>query len=257
LLLVNNTYKPLNYYVYGQTCDVFCTDPYVPLSETQLDFVGHALECARDACAPNPFLATLWTSGASGMSSNHGRLPTPIEERMMAFYAMSCGTKGLLYFDDTCQTKVTGPAGRSEDAPLWQELARINADVKALAPYLALSCPIGGPVETDKVWVRSLMCGPNVVMTVVVNKGHEIPYGTDAIPWRHRPAKRVSLVVPVPSHFKNVRVEEVRNGKLVAMESGRKVPTEFVAKGGEVRLNLDSVDTGRAFLITTGRGGRR
>jgi len=62
LVLVNNTYKPLNYYVYGQIADVYSTDPYVPLGGTQLDRVSGSLKVARDACTPKPLIATLWAT---------------------------------------------------------------------------------------------------------------------------------------------------------------------------------------------------
>ena len=242
LLLVDGTYKPAQWYVYGQCCDVFATDPYVPLGGDQLDYVAHALEVARDGGAPNPPIATIWAINEDVPAKRpRDRAPTPQEERMMVFYALGAGSKGLLYFADR-DGRSGEPTGVSHNQPVWAEIGKINADVKVLAPYLARSCPAGVPVEDEQVWVRHLMSGANAMVTIVVNKGHFIDYSTPTGIVTHRAAKNVSVSVPLPAHLRKVLVREVRQGKLV--------PVASRLRSGRVLIRLDQVDTTRVFVIT-------
>jgi hypothetical protein len=246
MLLVNNTYKPLNYYVYGQCVDIYCSDPYVPLGGDQVEYIAHALECARDASAPCPLLACLWASVEAPPPYHRAqaRPATPEEERLMAFYALGSGVKGVMYFADRDPKDISaGVTSVFHNKPLWDELGRINADIKALAPYLAIGCPAGVPAETDKVWYRSIMCGPSTMVVIVVNKGHHIGYNTNqGFAW-HMPSKDVSVSVPLPAQLRSSRIQEVRGGKLVSF-SGE-------TSRNELRLSLDAVDTARAFVISS------
>jgi hypothetical protein len=240
MLLVNNTYKPLNYYVYGQCMDIYCSDPYVPLGGDQCEYVAKAMECVRDASTPHPTIACLWatTEAPPPYRNAQARPPTPEEERLMVFYALGSGAKGVLYFADYDNP----PAGLGRDKDLWDEIGRINSDILALAPYLAIGCPAGPAVETDKFWYRSVMCGQDKMVLIVVNKGHHIGYNTQpGFAWNF-PAKDVGVSVPLPTHFKSCRIEEVKDGKLTPAQA------EFMR--GKMKMKLDEVDTARAFLIS-------
>jgi len=242
MVLTDNTYKPLNYYVYGQTSDIFCTDPYVPLSGDQVDLIAHSLEVARDACAPCPLVATLWVTSIGG-DPQKGRPPLPEEERIMVFYALGCGIKGLSYYADRdSKTKAEELSGVSHNKPLWEELGRINADVSVLRPYLSIGCPISVPQENEKVWSRSLLCGRDHMVVVVVNKGHYIAYNTKrAFAW-NIPASDVEITMSLPGHFRHCRIQEVKDGALI--------PAKGNVKRGKLHLTLDRVDTARAFLVS-------
>ena len=239
LLLVDNTYKPLQWYVYGQIPDVYCTDPYVPLNARQLDYVPHALEVARDASTPRPLVSVLWACGLDGKKPG-GRAPAPEEERMMAFYALASGVKGLAYFIDLTVTTGEGPfTGLSDIKPLWDEVGRINRDVGVLAPYLSIGCPMTPPQQNESVWWRALLCGRDHIVLIAVNRRHNTGFPGEII---HEPATDVQLTLSLPGNFRGCRVEEVKDGGLIKAEC------KF--KGGKLDLRLDKVDTARAFLIT-------
>lgn len=243
LLLVNNTYKPLGWYVYGQIADVFATDPYVPFSGDQIDIVPRSLDAALDACAPNPLVAVLWATHIDPGAGWSKRPPTPEEERMMVFYALGCGARGIGYFADF---DVETGEGRFYSASgickLWEEIGRINRDVAALAPHLSIGCPIPSAVEADDtVWARAIMCGPDSVALFVVNRGHYIAFNTaSTFAWR-RPAENVDVGVSLPEGFGAFRVSELQEGGWVA--------ANYQAGNGRLTLRLAEVDTARAFLI--------
>jgi hypothetical protein len=248
LVLVDNTFKPLNYYVYGQTPDVFSTDPYVPLNGRQLDYVPIAVDVARDACAPRPLVSVLWACGLAGESKRLGqRPPTAEEERMMVFYALGCGVKGIAYFADISSETGEGKfLGVSDIESLWAEVGRTNRDAQALAPYLSIGCPIPAALSNEKVWARALLCGPDHVVIIVVNRDHWIGFETKyEFAW-HTPAKDVRVSVPLPETFKACRAQEVRDGKLLPISDLGFRISDFP----RAELRLPSVDTARAFLIS-------
>lgn len=241
LLLVNNTYKPLNWYVYGQIADIYSTDPYVPLAGEQVERVPFSLAAAHDASAPHPLVGVIWAT--AGTNHKWGkRFPTIEEERMMAFYALGCGVKGIGYFADYEQHgDGEGLKAVSDNAPLWEEIGRINADTQALAPYLSTGCPIPWVGDTEKAWVRALMCGRDHMVVVAVNKGHRIGFCTsNEFAW-HFPAKNAAIDVPLPPHLTRCGVWEVKAGALA--------PLSADVKRGRLRLVLDELDTARAFVV--------
>lgn len=244
LLLVDNTYKPLNWYVYGQIADVFFTDPYVPLNGRQLDYVWHALDAARDASAPRPLVAVLWAcSLETGREKDYGRRPPSGKElRSMVFYALGSGVRGISYFIDLTQETGEGQfTGISDYPDLWKEAGNTNRDVAAAAPFLSAGCPAGGG-ESGGVWWRQIMCGPDTMAVVAVNTRHYIGYETRSFFEWHFPLENAEIACPLPRHFRDPRVREVRGGALVPAEAG--------VRTGVANLRMDTLDTARLFLIT-------
>ncbi len=245
LLLVDNTYKPLNWYVYGQIPDIFCTDPYVPLGGRQTDYVWRALECARDASAPRPLVAVLWACSLdSGAPRNFGRRPpTAREERVMAFYALGAGAKGIAYFIDlTSETGEGRFSGVSDHPELWEEVGRINRDIAILAPALAVACPAGPPQQQGTLWVRTLMSGRDRLVVTVVNTEHYIGYETQTIHSFHRPARDARVKVRLPAGSGDCRV--------VRVEGGRTSSAPFRRDGDTLEISVDRLDAAAAFLVS-------
>jgi len=247
ILLVDNTFKPANWYVYGQIPDVFSTDSYVPLGGRQVDYVWQAQETARDACAPRPLVATLWACGlrGSGAKSMGNNPPTPEEGRMMVFYAVGSGAKGISYFcnltDKTGEGQFTGLMDVKD---LYEEIGRANHDVTAISPYLSIGCPIGVPEKQGKAWVRALMCGRDKMVVVAVNTNHYIGFETKYETSWNIPAKDVVLSVPLPAQFGKVRVQEVQDGKLVDAKGQ--------VKAGKLQVEIGELVSARAFVVTKG-----
>jgi hypothetical protein len=243
LLLVDNTYKPLHWYVYGQIPDVYCTDPYVPLNGRQLDYVWRALDVARDASTPRPLISVLWGCSLDGKAKYGNNAPTPEEMRMMVFHALGCGVKGISYFIDMTQKTGEGQfTGLSDIKPLWEEVGRSNRDVAALAPYLSIGCPVPGSISGKDVWARSLMCGSDKLVVIAVNTNHYIGFETKYEYSFHEPAKDVELSIPLPRGFHEPKVQEVKDGTLV--------PSSGEVRDGALHLKVDILDTARAFVLS-------
>jgi len=243
LLLVDNTYKPLQWYVYGQIADIYCTDPYVPLNGRQLDYVWRALDVARDACTPSPLVSVLWACALDGKRKFGNNAPTPEEIRMAVFYALGCGVKGIAYFIDMSQKTGEGQfTGLSDIKPLWQEVGRTNRDVAILAPYLSIGCPVPGGVKVEGAWARAVMCGSDKLVVIVVNTKHYIAFETRNECSLHEVTRDVDVSIQLPPEFQCCKVEEINNGRLISMPGK--------VEKGALRLKLDVLDTARAVLIS-------
>jgi len=244
LLLVNNTYKPLNWYVYGQIPDIMSTDPYAPGNGRQLDTVRYHLSTAREASTPRPLIAVLWATSIEG-NNNTGRPPSPEEERMMVYYALGAGAKGVGYFADfDIETGEGKFYAASNNPPLWHEMGRLNRDMRCLAPYLSIGCPIPDFSVSDNkyVWTSTILCGPEEMVVIVVNEQHHIAYNTRDSVALHEIPLNVELKIPLPKGFGRCRVREIIDGN--------RLDTDFKRKRKEIIMNLDEVDTARAFLIS-------
>ena len=224
-LHIGGTFKPMQFYVYGQISDICGADNFVPLGGNQMEYVWHSYETARDAFAPKPMVTFLRTDGQGA-----GRPLSAEEIRIAAFYAIGCGAKGIVY------------EGKVTDTPLWREIGRINKDISALAPQLAIGCPAGPPSSKDSVWTRTLMCGRDRVVLVAVNTNYTIDYSLPGAPAATVPGRNVRLSVALPRNFRGAEVHEVRGGRLI--------PFDARVQSGELKLTLDELATARAFLIS-------
>jgi len=172
-LLINNTYKPANWNVYGELADIMSTDPYGTqdaISEITLYYVVEATQQALDACAPRPMFITLGSFVLKGKGFQ--RLPTPDEQRISLYYAIGCGAKGINYFIWGNDEMLTG-ISRSQE--LQQEIGRLNAEMQVCSPLLSISHPIKEKVITssdDRLWTRALLAGNDNMVVVVVNNSY-------------------------------------------------------------------------------------
>lgn len=245
LILCDNTYKPANWYCYGQIADVFGNDAYVTTMGKDFGYIPAALECARDASTPRPLVAVLWACSEGGRSRNWGgNNPLPEEERLNVFYSLGSGAKGISYFIDLTQKPGEGTlVGVTEFPALWAEIARINKDVRALAPYLAIGCPAGPAKIQGRAWTRSVMCGPDKLVFVAVNTQDIASKKGKVLTSFVKPLKDVKLSFELPTSFKNCAVSEVVGGKLV--------PVKVTVRDGKAYLALGELKAARAFVVSS------
>lgn len=245
LILCDNTFKPANWYCYGQIADVFGNDAYVTTMGKDFGYIPAALECARDASTPRPLVAVLWACSDGARNRNvGGNNPLPDEERLNVFYSLGSGAKGISYFIDLTMRPPDGNLyGVSEFPALWEEVGRINRDIKALAPYLSIGCPAGAARVQDKAWTRSVMCGPDKMVFVAVNTQDIASKKGKVLTSYVKPLKNVKLSFDLPPRFKGSAVSEVSGGTLV--------PAKATVKDGQVRMTLDELKAARAFVVSS------
>lgn len=240
MLLVDNTYRPGNFFTYGHIADVFDHDIYLrPAPGQAMDWeeVARRTELVRRACEPKPLWITLWL----GWGANYCRALTAAEERIMAFYALGAGAKGINYFlhSGGIYSIVTGmvKTGRkAEGEALWEGVGQLNRQLRWAGPWLVRAYPVAAEVEaTEGLWVRTLLSGPEGLVVILVNqqargtgKGYQpaplrnVRLRVEQLPWleevrvrRVTPGGFETLPVRTEGHRWEVRLPEVEEGEIL------------------------------------------
>ena len=243
LLVVDNTYKPDNWYVYGEIADILSTDPYGTadvINPGTLSYVVQSTETAAAACAPRPLIVIL--QAFYNMNAGFERMPDRIEERIMAYYAVGSGAKGIHYFWYPSEPpKLFGLRGR----PLWDEVGRINAELQLAAPLLSMGYPIAETVSTseDGLWHRALLCGRRSVIITLVNETYEYEdWRSDDGRYDIDLLEGVEVAVEVPPWMEVADVFEFTHQGPVRLP--------HAIDDGRVRVSAGEVDSGKMIVVT-------
>ena len=104
---------------------------------------------------------------------------TPEEKRIEFYYALAAGAKGISYWWFTPYGRYIGCGASDPSAKsMMQEMARLNAEARAVMPLLATACP--GAISGSKIdpfasssppWlmVRTLFAGTHTAILILIN----------------------------------------------------------------------------------------
>jgi hypothetical protein len=250
-IIINGTTRPLNWWVYGRFADIACFDPY-PINSYGADhaYVRESLSLVRQGAAPNRMYACLeafgWSPGQGVPAGARG--PIAAEYRQNVVQAIGAGAKGL-----TSWVYAAGAGGWEGNEVIAKEIANVNALIEHIEEDLLLGAPVAlaagdaGLVATgvvgeerwwkERVWVGSLLCGPD---TIVVAAANHIP-ASKPNPPTIEPAQNVTITVKLPDFLRQVAAFE-------ATENGL-VPFPCTVAGGKAVLRIASIESGRVFVL--------
>lgn len=253
LLNVDNTYKPENWYTYGQLTDLPCADPYYQeavqsvlasdptnwapyLKPTYVYGVGTIY---GSASAPKPMHLILHTCRLD-IASFPYRAPTPEEKRIEAYYAMAAGAKALSYWWYTPAGEYYGCGGNDPASKaLWKELGLVGAELRSAEPLIIRSCPAVVPTEAPRMlWVRTLLAGDDALAVIVVNDN----FSSDRLGTVIHPVENAVVKLQAPSWLNPAEIFELTK------EGTRDV--KWDAKDGATTLDLNTVAITRLVLIS-------
>ncbi len=267
LLNLDMTYKPQNWYIYGQVPDVLAADPYyqnrlrTAYQEhnerikvySKATYVYAVADVCQSACEPNPLHIILYScSHVDNKAKRRFRFPTPPEKRIEVFYALAAGAKGLSYWwytpADQGDKSAYGVGAAIEDgdpaaAALYREIGLLGAEVRTAGPLFLRSCPAEVPVETKgAIWTRTLLAGLDSLVLLVVNDQYtNHDKGTDI-----RPVEKAVASIKVPAWLKAADAFEVTS-------QGTK-DVKWTSAGAQAQLDLGKVDVTRLVMITADKG---
>ena len=242
MCLVDNTYRPGNYFTYAHVADIFDTDPYVsPAMEREVNFsfVAWATSLCRAAAAPRPVWITLWM----GWGANHCRAFTEPEERIMAFYALGAGARGINYYLHSGGSRsiwdgIRATGRREEGLALWEGVGRLNRQLARAGPWLARSCPVD-LVRTapEGVSASTLLVADEAIVLVAVNtlsvgKGEE---------FEAKPIADARATLALPPFLPATRAQ------LVSPEGLTELPAEV--EGGRMTIALPEFADGLLIVL--------
>lgn len=267
MLNLDMTFKPHNWYIYGQVPDVMAADPYYQARIRQTyyshperlglyvkaTYVYAVTRVCRSACEPKPLHIILYANRHMDNANNRQfRFPTPTEKRIEVYYALAGGAKGLSYWwyppadrgDSSAYGLGAAVTARDPDAmALMREVGLMGAEVRSVGPLITRSCPIELPLETKGViWCRSLLAGSDSFILLVVNE----QYANDRGGTVWEPIEQGARVaVDLPGWMKNVDVFEMSSEGTQDVTSRQ--------DGGKLDIDLGRVDVTRMIVVSTKR----
>lgn len=254
-LNVDLTYKPHNYFVYGQVPDILMADPYyqprlrtaywqhperVPLYRTAA-FVHVISAVVRSAAAPKPTHIILYANRYIDKPNNREfRYPTPDEKRIEVFYALAGGAKGISYWWFTPGKPACGLGGVGPEAEkLWREIGLLGAELRTAGPIIVRSCPAAVPVKAPAgVMVRELLAGLDTMVLIVVNEQHVNDERGTTI----TAIQDAEITVELPAWLQTADAFEIRTGGIGRVTTRK--------NGSQVTFELGTLTRPRMIVLT-------
>lgn len=215
LLTVDLTFKPANYYIYGPIADITNPDCY-PLSlGADATMVREVVETARLGAGPRPLTFTFQgvlegpRDPEAFAKLRFPRPAFPAEERIMMYYAIGAGARGLFnYIHCTENSDTRWSRGSGEFPEIWNEIGVVYRELEHVSPLLALAHPTQlATCSEPKLWLRTLLCGENAVVVIYVNDTYEQKRDS----FRYQPLREVRInleALPWMPHFQAFTVGE-------------------------------------------------
>jgi len=261
LLNVDLTYKPENWLTYGQLPDILALDPYyqMRLMDVYSRFPGalpmnchpyyvFALsELARWASQPRP-LHVILNSVSWRQGDDRFRFGTPEEKRIEFYYALAAGAKGISYWWFTPYGECYGCGSEEPEArAMMKEMARLNAEARAILPLLARSCP-GAPAG-EKIdpftlcrpsWLmaRTLFSGTDTVLAILVNRNHL----SDRVGTKYEPIPKAPIAFLKPPWMKEIHAYRFASGKM------EKIP--YTIEDRELKMDIMNIALTEILIFT-------
>jgi len=255
---LDQTFKPDNWYTYGQLPDIFAADPYYQsrLAEvyrtrphllpiyTKATFIEAVASICQSACAPKP-LHIILNSVQSVRGDWKFRFATPEEKRIEVYYALGSGAKAISYWWFVpLSGKGTGANGLGANTPeaaaLWREIGLLGAEARTAGPIITTSCPTNLSIEAPgRLWVRSLVAGLDTIVILCVNDD----YANDRLGTVFRPVEKAKVSVSLPAWLDSKSVFEITYAGTQDLASER--------AGSKINLDLGTVNVCRLVVITS------
>jgi len=262
-LNVDNTFRPENWYTYGQLPDILSIDPYSSprimgsywRNPNRLwlyvknTFVYGSARVAFSACEPKP-LHVILSVFRRIESERKFRFPTPIEKRIEVYYSLAGGAKGISYWWFVPGSKPRPDKGafdglgsaRSDPgaAKLWNEIGLLGAELRTAGPVIIKSCPVEIETKVSKsmLWPKCLLAGLDTMVLLVMNE----QYANDRVGTVYVPIDDATVTVELPTWLEATSVFEINH----------KGTQDIVWKVQDSALEVDlgTVDLTRMVVIT-------
>ena len=224
ILNVDSTFKPHNWYTYGQVADIFAADPYyqvrladsywvrpyqVPVYAKATYIYGVTSVC-QAGCEPKPFHCIL-NSTRKQDGTKIFRFGTPEEKRIEVYYALAGGAKQFSYWwftkaGATLDASNGMGANEPDAAALWREVGLLGAEARTAGPALVKSWPAQvGVTAPGNLWTRTLIGGLDTLVLICVNDD----YANDRAGTVVRPIDNAEVTVDLPAWLSPTSVFEI------------------------------------------------
>ncbi|MDE0297974.1 MAG: hypothetical protein OXN17_05040 [Candidatus Poribacteria bacterium] len=239
---------PANYFIHARGADISSSGDYAGQGAKQPIEVYNAVNALRWAAMPGGFNTLIYAAWEHSIGVP--RFPTPQEEKMMAYYCLASGGKGLCYYTyDDSKPEGSGDHGVEANPTLLSAIGQINLTVQTLTPLLLSAYPCDGIVSrhsvesednSDALWHRALLCADGTVILILVN--HD--FTSEKEKFTNTPLNDVRLELQLPPWE--------HHQMALAMDGNGIRELEFSTDGGDRSMTLYLPELITAELIVIG-----
>lgn len=207
--------KDLGCFFYGEIVDTFDMNPNAnptPFSSWN-QFQGKIgksaqllTQLAKKASEPRPFYTVAETyqdnnqTGLRPIQFNRNRWPTPDEERLLVYCAISRGSKGIFYRD----------ASSPSYPEMEREIERINKELRILRQFLKVGEPVTlAEVNDPKVEANTILSGEEAIILILINHDYNVTFEKADKPFTYTSKKGLVVRVRTPRWMKIKDVYDV------------------------------------------------
>jgi len=266
MLNLDMTFKPRNWYTYGQLPDVLSADPYYQARIRQA-YRGHpervqnyvkatsvyvVSRVCQSACEPKTLHIILYSvSPIDEDGKKQFRFPTPQEKRIEVYYALAAGAKGISYWWYTPSkgggkgSSAYGVGAASADSDpeaisLMREIGLMGAEVRTAGSIIGRSCPIEIPMQVKGVMrVNTLLSGLDTMIFIAVNE----QYANDRVGTVFRPIEKgAAFTIDLPNWLKPKDVFEINYQGVQDIK--------WQCPGSSLKVDLDQMELTRMVVAT-------
>lgn len=235
-LTVDMTYKPANYYIYAPIADVVNPDCYPTIAGQNATQVREVVETCRIAAGPRPLTFTFSSTlegprdPAKFAQMRFPRPNFPLEQRVMLYYAIGAGARGLYnYIHCTENTDTRWSRGSGDWPELWNEIGLVYRELETVSPLLPLAHPTRlATSAVPTLWLRVLLCGEKAALVIWVNDS----YRQNRLGVRYEPLAEVPIrlaELPWMKHWQAYAVGQGTLSPLAASDGTLVLPQAAVA----------------------------
>jgi len=235
------TYKPANYYVYAQLPDIVAPDCYPLTIGMPLAWVREVTETCRKAAGPRRVEAIPQVDfeDRHKVEMKFRRPPFAREVIIQYLYALGAGARGFSgweWFDE--KSDFADFYGAPNYADVLDAVGQVYRRFALVSPLILQAHPTALATCTDEqVWVKTLICGGDALLLVVVNDDYE-PLPSD---FAHHPKREVEIRLPA--------IPWLKAGYAGKVDDGAFTPLTVAPGNGTTGLTLPELDTGAVILV--------
>ena len=250
-LLVDTTFSPQNYYVYGQLADLMMADIYYPLGAEKtnwdpLPFIYNGTQVARAAFMPKPTNIVLSASPepelvipSRDFFRAGARAAKPGEERIAVYASVAGGANGISYY----WYNAYEGHGCQWITDTWAEIGKLNRELQLLSPWIGVAFPVDLPAKTpEKVWAKAVAAGPDALLAIVINQD----YRSSPEGFVYKAMNKAGIELQLPQGF-------IVN-RAVSVEDDGPKDLPFSVKEGKAVFDLANLEVGRMVMLSSDKG---
>ncbi len=232
------------YFLFGEIADIVRTNPsniesdYFKPAAANRQLCQWLTELAKTGCQPRPLYALI--IAGKNIYFYDRRLPTAEEERLLVYYAISRGAKGIFY-----RTSRLDPG---KNPRLIEEIKTINSELIQLKPYLKISEPISlASINNEKVEAATLLAGNKAIVLILFN--HDIKHNYDAKgSLTYKVKKKLNITLKIPAYVKAGDLFEITGKARKKFKYKKKVDKD----NRIITFKVNKLKVTRQFILFTG-----